>query len=60
MSTLIERIKALLPIFKGQRARDEDYLSSAVDMYDLERRMRLVDRAKDAYARSLAFGTTMP
>jgi Protein of unknown function (DUF3563) len=60
MSTLIERIKALLPIFKGRRAVDEAYLSSAVDMYDLERRLRLVDRAKEAYARSLAFGTTMP
>ena len=60
MSTLIERIKALLPIIKGQRARDEYYFSSAVDMYDLERRIRLVDRDKDAYARSLAFGTMMP
>jgi hypothetical protein len=29
-------------------------------MYDLERRLRLIDRAKDAYARSLAFGTMMP
>jgi hypothetical protein len=60
MSNLIERIKALLPIFKGQKARDEAYLCSAVDIYDLERRMRLVDRAKDAYARTLAFGTMMP
>jgi hypothetical protein len=60
MSNLIERIKALLPTFKGPKARNEAYLNDAVDMCDLERRMRLVDRAKDAHARSLAFGTMMP
>jgi hypothetical protein len=60
MSTLIERIKALIPTFKGQKARDEAYLNEAVDLYDLERRMRLVDRATDAFARTRAFGGVMP
>lgn len=60
MSTLIERIKALIPIFKGQKACDEAYLNHAVDMNDLERRMRLVDRAQDTYAHALAFDTMMP
>jgi hypothetical protein len=60
MSTLIERIKALIPTFQGQKARDEAYLNSAVDLYDLERRMRLVDRAKEASVRTLALGRVMP
>jgi hypothetical protein len=60
MSTLIEHIKALIPIFKSQNTRDEEYLCSAVDMVDLERRMRLVDRAKDAYARTMPLRALMP
>jgi hypothetical protein len=60
MSTLIERIKALIPTFTGQKARDEAYLNEAVDLYDLERRMRLVDRATEASARTPAFGSVMP
>jgi hypothetical protein len=60
MSTLIEHIKALLPIFKSQHSRDEEYLCGAVDMVDLERRMRLVDRAKSAYASSMPLRALMP
>lgn len=60
MSTLIERIKALLPTFPSQKALDEAYLCLAVDVYDLERRMRLVDRAKEANGRNLAYFTMMP
>lgn len=60
MSKLIERIKALIPIFKTQHDLDEDYLCSAVDMVDLERRMRLVDRSRDAYARTMPMRALMP
>lgn len=60
MSKLIERIKALIPIIKGQKDLDDAYLSRSADVYDLERRMRLLDAASRANARSLIFGTRMP
>lgn len=60
MSKLIELIKALIPHFKSQQNRDEAYLSEAADVFDLERRMRLVDVATGNNARSLMFGTMMP
>lgn len=60
MSKLIERIKALIPIIKGQKDLDDAYLSRSADVYDLERRMRLLDAATRANARSLIFGNMMP
>lgn len=60
MSKLIERIKALIPIIKGQKDLDDAYLSRSADVYDLERRMRLLDAASRDNARSLIFGTMMP
>lgn len=60
MSKLMERIKALLPIIKGQKDLDDAYLARSADVYDLERRMRLLDAASRANARSLIFGTMMP
>lgn len=60
MSKLIERIKALIPIIKGQKDLDDAYLARSADVYDLERRMRLLDAASRANARGLIFGTMMP
>ena len=60
MSTLTELIKALIPNFKSQQSLDDAYLCASVDVFDLERRMRLVDMATRDDARSLMFGTMMP
>lgn len=60
MSKLIELIKALIPHFKCQQDLDEAYLRESADVFDLERRMRLVDVATRNNARSLMFGTMMP
>lgn len=43
MSKLMELIQALLPRFPSQTEADEAYLGGAVDIYDLERRMREMD-----------------
>ncbi|MFO1272971.1 MAG: DUF3563 family protein [Rubrivivax sp.] len=50
MSRLADLIKALIPRIKTQEERDEAYLADAVDLYDLERRMREIDSR--AWARS--------
>jgi Protein of unknown function (DUF3563) len=43
MNTLLNLLKSLLPDIETQRERDEAYIADAVDIYDLERRMREVD-----------------
>ena len=43
MSTLYRLIQAFIPSFPSQNERDEAYLAEAVDIYDLERRMREID-----------------
>ena len=60
MSKLIERIKALLPIFKSQEAVEEAYLCEAVDVSDLERRIRIVDNDRSNAARGMALSALMP
>lgn len=60
MSTLTELIKALISHLKGQQSLADAYLCASVDVFDLERRMRLVDIATRDDARSLMFGTMMP
>ena len=40
MSNFIEILKALLPSMQSQRERDESYLAEALDVADLEQRMR--------------------
>jgi hypothetical protein len=57
MSKLIELIEAYQPKLRSQEDREFAYLCEAVDIYDLERRMREVDnRAKFFCAPSLAAG----
>lgn len=43
MSSLLNLLKSLLPAVESQRDRDEAYMAGAVDIYDLERRMREID-----------------
>ena len=57
MSKLIELIKAFLPKLRSQKDREFAYLSDAVDIYDLERRMGEVDKRANFFStRSLAAG----
>lgn len=44
MSSLIQLLQSLLPSVESQNERDEAYLAGAVDIYDLERRMRSIDQ----------------
>jgi len=60
MSKFIELIKALAPYFKSQEAVDEAYLAEAIDVIDLERRMRVIDGRARNRSRELAFGFTAP
>ncbi len=55
MSPLTRLIRSLIPHVETQEERDEAYLAEAVDLYDLERRMREIDarawdRARDPQA----------
>lgn len=43
MSKLLKLLKSLLPSVESQKERDEAYMAGAVDIYDLERRMREID-----------------
>lgn len=43
MSKLIELIRAYLPKLRSQKGRENAYLNRAVDINDLERRMREID-----------------
>ncbi len=43
MTNLLNFLAALMPTVESQNERDEAYLAGAVDIFDLERRMRLID-----------------
>ena len=43
MTKLLNILKSLLPSIESQKDRDEAYMAAAVDLYDLERRMREID-----------------
>ena len=43
MSHFVELIKALVPHIPSQQELDEEYLSQAVDIYDVERRIWEID-----------------
>ena len=43
MSNLLSILKSVLPAIESQAERDEAYLAGAVDLRDLERRMREID-----------------
>jgi hypothetical protein len=60
MSKFIELIKALAPFFKSQEAVDQAYLAEAIDIIDLERRMRVIDGRDRHSSCELAYGFTAP
>ena len=43
MTPIYSFLKRLLPTIESQQERDEAYLAEAVDLHDLERRMRAID-----------------
>ena len=43
MSNFLSLLRAVLPTIESQADRDEAYLAAAVDLRDLERRMRDID-----------------
>jgi hypothetical protein len=43
MTSLLNFLKSFLPAIESQKERDEAYMADAVDIYDLERRMREID-----------------
>jgi hypothetical protein len=55
MSRLLKLINKLLPSNQSPYGRDEVYLAQAVDIYDLERRMREIDERGRGMWPSLPF-----
>ena len=43
MNALLHSLKSFFPSVQSQQERDEAYMADAVDLYDLERRMREID-----------------
>jgi Protein of unknown function (DUF3563) len=54
MSHFVEFIKTLVPHFPSQQQQDAQYLSEAVDIYDVERRIWEIDH-RGAQSRSQAY-----
>lgn len=58
MSSLFQLLHSLLPKIESQLERDEAYLADAVDIHDLERRMRSIEqRGREAGAISAGLYT---
>jgi Protein of unknown function (DUF3563) len=55
MLNFFKLFKALLPSTQSQRERDEAYLAEAMDIDDLERRLREID-ARGRHTSDVAFG----
>lgn len=51
MSKFLDFLGTMVPFIRPQRERDETYLAEALDLYDLERRIRQVE-ARGREARS--------
>lgn len=56
MKNLYESIRRWLPVMQSQRERDDNYLAEAVDIRDLERRMREIDARNRGPQSALGFG----
>ncbi len=56
MSNLLSLLRSVLPTIESQAERDEAYLAAAVDLRDLERRMREIDDRGRAQASPIASG----
>ena len=59
MFKLLSFLKSLLPSIQTQEERDEAYLAEAVDLYDLERRIREIDE-RVRYTRGPGPGVYLP
>jgi len=51
MSNFVDFLRTLVPFMRSQGERDESYLAEALDLYDLERRIRQFE-ARGRHARS--------
>ena len=56
MSHLLSILRSVLPTIESQAERDEAYLAAAVDLRDLERRMREIDGRGRLAASPIASG----
>ena len=56
MSNLFSILRSVLPTIESQADRDEAYLAAAVDLRDLERRMREIDDRGRTDASAIAAG----
>ncbi len=56
MKTILNILKSFLPTIASQQERDEDYLAGAVDICDLERRMRDIDERGRGNVAPIALG----
>ena len=56
MSNILSLLRSVLPSIESQAERDEAYLAAAVDLRDLERRMRELDDRGRAQASPIASG----
>jgi hypothetical protein len=56
MISLLNFLKSLLPSIESQRQRDEAYMAAAVDVHDLERRMRDIDERGRRHWSPIAHG----
>ena len=56
MSNLLSILRSVLPSIESQADRDEAYLADAVDLRDLERRMREIDSRGRTEASPIASG----
>lgn len=56
---LTQLIVSLMPNIKSQKDFDDAYLSDSADIYDLERRMREIDRRSSSASLGLAYGQNL-
>lgn len=56
MTTILNFLKTLLPSIESQQERDEAWLAEAVDIHDLERRMRSIDERGRGRFNGITFG----
>lgn len=56
MSNFLDFLRTLVPFMQSQRERDETYLAEALDIYDLERRMRQLEARGRHASSDVPFG----
>jgi hypothetical protein len=56
MTTFLSFLKSFVPAIESREERDESYLADAVDIYDLERRMREIDERDRGNLSPVALG----